>query len=50
MTKKQRQQFIEKAKELLLSLGAKQTGDDFILDTRVGRLWSPRQSLPKPTG
>ena len=38
MTKKQRQVFLAKAKELLLSLGASQKGDDFTLQTKVGAL------------
>ncbi len=38
MTKKQRQVFLAKAKELLLSLGATQKGDDFTLQTKAGTL------------
>jgi len=38
MTKKQRQVFLAKAKELLLSLRATQKGDDFTLQTKAGTL------------
>ena len=38
MNKKQRQVFFTKAKELLLSLGATQKGDDFTLQTKAGTL------------
>ena len=38
MTKKQRQLFLKKAKELLLSLGAVQEEDRFTMQTKVGRL------------
>jgi hypothetical protein len=38
MTKKQRQLFFAKVRELLHSLGATQDGDDFILQTKVGKL------------
>ena len=37
MTKKQRQLFLAKTRELLLSLGATQNGDDFILQTEAGK-------------
>ncbi len=36
--KKQRELFLAKAKKLLLDLGAKQEGDEFILQTKAGRL------------
>jgi hypothetical protein len=35
---KKRELFVAKVRELLLSVGANQAGDDFVLDTRVGRL------------
>jgi len=38
MTKKQRQLFLAKVKTLLLDLGAEQHNDDFILQTKAGRL------------
>lgn len=38
MTKNQRQLFLAKVKELILSLGAEEQGDDFILQTRAGLL------------
>ena len=38
MTKKQRQLFLAKTRELLLGLGATQNGDDFILQTKAGKL------------
>ena len=39
MTKKQRERFLAKVKELLLSLGATQKGDEFTLQTKAGDLW-----------
>jgi hypothetical protein len=36
--RKPHQQFIQKAKALLLSLGAKQHDNDFVLQTKAGRL------------
>ena len=36
--KKQRELFLAKVKELLLSLGAQQEDDHFILQTKVGKL------------
>jgi len=39
MTKKQRERFLAKVRELLLSLGATQNGDEFILQTKAGELW-----------
>jgi hypothetical protein len=38
MTNKERQLFLAKVNELLLSLGATQHGDDFILQTKTGKL------------
>lgn len=38
MTKKQRQLFLAKVNELLLSLGATQNGDEFVLQTKAGKL------------
>jgi hypothetical protein len=37
-TKKQRESFLARAKELLLRLAARQEGDEFVLQTRAGRL------------
>ncbi len=37
-TKKIRQRFLAQAKQLLFDLGATQEGDDFVLQTRAGRL------------
>jgi hypothetical protein len=39
MTKKERQRFLAKVREVLLSLGATQNGDDFTLQTKAGKLW-----------
>ena len=44
MTKKQRERFFAKVKELLLNLGATQNGDEFKLQTKAGELWL----LPTP--
>ncbi len=38
MRKKERQRFVKNAKELLISLGAEQQGDGFILSTKAGKL------------
>jgi hypothetical protein len=38
MTRRERQRFVKEAQALLLSLGAVQQGDDFILQTKAGRL------------
>ena len=38
MKKRERQRFVKEATALLLSLGAVQQGDDFILQTKAGRL------------
>lgn len=38
MRKKDRERFVRKVTELLLSLGAEQDGDRFTLETKVGRL------------
>ena len=38
MTKRERQRFVREATALLLSLGAVQQGEDFILQTKAGRL------------
>jgi hypothetical protein len=37
-TKGQRELFLARAKELLLRLAARQEGDEFVLETRAGRL------------
>ena len=38
MRKKDRERFVAKAKALLLDLGAEQSGDGFILQTKAGKL------------
>ena len=38
MRKPERQRFVKEATALLLSLGAVQQGDDFVLQTKVGHL------------
>lgn len=38
MKKRERLRFVKEAKALLLSLGAVQKGDDFVLNTKAGRL------------
>ena len=62
MTKKQRDRFLAKVRDLLLSLGATQNGDEFTLQTKAGELWlfptpnstrdwasfSPVLPIPKP--
>ena len=37
-TKAQQESFLEKVRELLLLLSARQEGDEFVLQTRAGRL------------
>ncbi len=38
MRKQERQRFVKEATALLLNLGAVKQGDDFILQTKAGRL------------
>jgi hypothetical protein len=48
MRKQERQRFVKEAKALLLSLGAIQQGDDFVLQTKVGRLALHPEAADRP--